>query len=550
MEVVSIRPSATRRESLHREGETSTENAFGGPTEAIDLYLACPDGECELEAWVAAAAGRLDTLVALDAVREQYWGTEDLLHRMQEVLEWGADGKARPYENGGLVGITADARRLDAWGHYALRLALGAESESRRWLARNEAQLFRARVRGAARGDALAALLRSLLSTTAAAATTHRDTVERVPLEQVPPGLYRTLRSDGYALIRAALHDQGEVGTGNLESGIIPAYRLPFERALRFLAPSRTAYLQDGYAYLPEPALCALLEEAMERHVATATERLHRQLSGDDLAADAQLAPLVTYLQQQLADAFRQRQRRENIVGSGSRGRRHPGAAGDPLHLDQLDEALPCMPLCMQQLLRQLRQTGHLRHGARLQLGLFLKGAGFTLEESLEFWRRALQVNSNGMRIAPGAFEREYAYGIRYNYGLEGKRKDFPPFSCAKILEMRPGHGEVHGCPYRELSADALRQELLANGGALTAAAAAADVEDIVQTATAAGQPQHACGKCFQAITRTAGPESTSVASATDADAATRTFVTQHPNDYLLQARAALLPSPPSDASP
>jgi DNA primase large subunit len=52
------------------------------------------------------------------------------------------------------------------------------------------------------------------------------------------------------------------------------------------------------------------------------------------------------------------------------------------------------------------------RHQARLQYGLFLKGVGLTLEESLEFWKSEFS-------RAPGAvnFDSHYAYSIRHNYG-------------------------------------------------------------------------------------------------------------------------------------
>lgn len=64
--------------------------------------------------------------------------------------------------------------------------------------------------------------------------------------------------------------------------------------------------------------------------------------------------------------------------------------SGDGLHItpadiDQL--SVKSFPLCMRQLNDTLKGTHHLRHGGRLQYGLFLKAAGLSLEDALFFWR-------------------------------------------------------------------------------------------------------------------------------------------------------------------
>ena len=84
------------------------------------------------------------------------------------------------------------------------------------------------------------------------------------------------------------------------------------------------------------------------------------------------------------------------------------------------------------------------------------QGIGMKLEDALLFWRTEFT-----KAMGADKFEKSYAYNIRHNYGKEGKRTDYTPYSCMKIImSSAPAAGDAHGCPFRHSDIDTLRMRM------------------------------------------------------------------------------------------
>jgi DNA primase large subunit len=109
---------------------------------------------------------------------------------------------------------------------------------------------------------------------------------------------------------------------------------------------------------------------------------------------------------------------------------------------------------------------------------------------------------------------------------MEGKRADYTPYSCSRIItSSQPGAGDHHGCPFRHFSPDNLRHELLMTGIDET------DIHDILQL-VASGHYQVACTKLFE-LTQLARARQQGKIPATST---TTVETITHPNHYFEQA--------------
>ncbi|KAI9329735.1 eukaryotic and archaeal DNA primase, large subunit-domain-containing protein, partial [Obelidium mucronatum] len=407
----------------------------------LNFYQSLPTDELALADFETCALDRLKVLKAIENAAVRNKSAEDTAAIIKASCE-----KYLPLEANIAKGSIGEAaleaqRRKDHQSHFILRLAFCRTEDNRAWFLKHETLLFKYRYESEYITDRLSFLkLQSLDSI--AISKQERDSIA----------------SDLNALF------------GNTDQKF---YKVPFEQVLA-LVSRRAVVLKNGFAYVPESEQATLVTNAFKNALSSSLESFSRALPRMD--EDDRLIPILNSIARQCA------MRDYGLATEGN---------GINLTAQDVDNLVPQghFPLCMSNLHLHLKADAHLKHSGRLQFGLFLKGTGLPLEEALVYWRKAFH------KLTDDKFQKEYAYNIRFNYGQEGSRKDYAPYSCSKIITSNhPGAGDHHGCPFRHANPEVLRSMVVKAGcGEATAV-------DVLRMAKE-GHYQIACTKLFE-VTR------------------------------------------------
>lgn len=357
---------------------------------------------------------------------------------------------------------------MDEASHYILRISYCQTEELRRWFLQMECELLRHRL--LVQNVDLTKSVKSIMNLRPIASQQKQELQE--PLQQ----LYRNTMSNQNDKKMPSFHDT-------------KFYSVPFLEALDLLS-KRECYLHQGMAYMTQHKLVTILLQKFrtslsqsllymcQHHPITSstTPPKHASAATTSAAESLRLEPFLRNINQCLTNpASDATDANEMAAGSGI-------TAGTFL------QHRNSMPLCMRQLQTGLEQDHKLKHWGRLQYGLFLKGTGMSMEDTLLFLSRHFTAVTNEK------FQKEYAYNIRHMYGKEGKRASYTPYNCTKIiLGNAPGSGEHHGCPYKHYDVDHLEM-LLHKDLKITNAA---DRQDIMKLKVS-HQYQLACVKQFE----------------------------------------------------
>lgn len=324
-----------------------------------------------------------------------------------------------------------DARhKIDTASHFILRAAYCKTEDLRRWFLAQETFLFKYQLEKIANASSRA--LESFLRQN----NLNFDIVSKEEKTQYADLLLSIpIRPFGTA------GGNKDYNNNNSSSNKVPSlsdilntlyFKIPFQEATDLIA-TRQCLVRNGYAYVPLTKIVTIVTFKFRTSLSKSLSHASRMFS--TVTADyAPILPLLNSMNSQYTG-----EKEYNDASS-------TGIGGDyELTHSNVYNYASSMPLCMQMLHEGLMRDHKLKHHGRLQYGLFLKGAGMSMEESLVFFQREFTKIMTSEK-----FQKEYVYNIRHMYGKEGKRTNYTPYSCAKIiLGTPPNTGDHHGCPYR-----------------------------------------------------------------------------------------------------
>uniref|UniRef100_A0A7N6B727 DNA primase large subunit n=1 Tax=Anabas testudineus TaxID=64144 RepID=A0A7N6B727_ANATE len=383
-------------EFLSRRRKLNTNSQTEAYGHALQFYGQPPLENISLSEFETFAVDRLKLLKTIENLGVSYVKQSD-----QYIKKLESESKIMQY-------ITTINDHIS---HFILRLAYCQTEDLRRWFIQQEVDLFRYRFNDLQPKQKLEFLHRNNLQ------------YDTIGVEEKKTLLDKLVNSS-YAVSGITVEDQD-------------FYKVPFQDALD-LVRMRKVYLKAGYVYIPHQDIVTIVLNDFRTRLSKALALTARSLPA--VHSDERLQPLLNHL----SHAY---------VGQDYSIQKNVGK----ISLEQIDSVRKSFPLCMRQLHQALRDNHHLRHGGRMQYGLFLKGIGLSLEQALQFWRSEFIRG----KVDADKFDKAYAYSIRHMFGKEGKRTDYTPYSCMKvILSNPPSQGDHHGCPFRHSDPELLKQKL------------------------------------------------------------------------------------------
>ncbi|KAI7893439.1 eukaryotic and archaeal DNA primase, large subunit-domain-containing protein [Mucor mucedo] len=375
----------------------------------LNFYLKPPPMEITIEEFEVFALDRLQVLRAIDTASLR---NRDIAQEAKKAIDTFLPLKSNLSKSDSLY----EERRKDHISHYVLRMAYCRSDELQEWFIKQECELFKYRFDQEPIPEKKK-FLEDLNLNWKMLTTEEKESMRR-ELELCS----RPKKSS------IGIHDYITKET---------FFEVDFDKVPQMVG-RRGVYIKKGKAYVPMSEQVNIVMLEYKSYLKRGLESISKILPR--LEEDDRLRPILQNVEKQ-------------YVGLSYND---PSAAAGTVTASQVDSLVQrYAPLCMRSLCDSLKLDHHLKHGGRLQYGLFIKGMGLSVDEALMYWKNAFS------NITPDKFQKDYAYNVRYNYGLEGKRTNYSPYSCSKIIDNPPSATENHGCPFRHFSPSNLEARLL-----------------------------------------------------------------------------------------
>ncbi|GAB6033482.1 DNA primase large subunit [Chamberlinius hualienensis] len=384
---------------------------------AIQLFDKPPTGDILLENFVDFAMERLKVLRIIENLRLKNHSTKPTFYNAlaAELLKENLTIYLKKTQPKNSYATFADYydRLKDHISHYVLRLTYCKTEELRNWFIKQEVELFEFRFDAESREN-----IRDFLKI-------NGMLVQPISEEE---------RDRVIDNIRLAHSSPNRLLTDSTEF-----YRVPFIEILD-LVEKRKVYLENGYGFISIKGMASVISTYFRQHLTQCLKITAEWLPNIE-DEETRLTPWI--------DNFYMRYLGKDYAECTNKG------CVTAANVDNLSE--DAFPLCMQSLHEVFRRDHHVRHHGRLQYSLFLKGIGMTLEEILIMWKEEFTKVMDGDK-----FDKQYAYNLRHSYGKEGKRANYTPYSCMKVINGLPaiGPADHHGCPFKNLDIKLLKQKL------------------------------------------------------------------------------------------
>ncbi|CDW57123.1 DNA primase large subunit [Trichuris trichiura] len=346
-----------------------------------------------------------------------------------------------------------ELRRSDVQSHFVLMLAYANTAENRQWFLQQEVNLFRWRLET----EGLNSLRLFLQANNINYSPLSMDEKEALWRQiYAATGCYKTSLKEKFEAPSEEAQEEDvkkldffKVVEGVSFVSIFKNYiQVPFED-IPDLVKARKVMLHGGNAIVPQIDFIGIVVNIFRNNLSTSLAKVAKNICL--VESDARISALFNMASIRGCSVYDYADLSE----------------GKEVTVEMLDKlSVTSFPPCMRRLFEELKSRHHLRHGGRLQLGLFLKRLGLSLESSLKFWQTHFSPIVDEQQVIAiefeySQFERHYAYNIRHSYGEAGRRCNYSAYSCLKIIMgSTPGPQDFHGCPFKHCDVQVLRQLL------------------------------------------------------------------------------------------